>query len=117
MSRYRMSVVQYCFKTCQFLLLTPTYNCARIKLTTPRYGCSLCEMVFANHRGDGHDQEQDSEYDTRIVNTREVHSRHRHDAGDSQEYGAQVFAPSRAGRDASSATQSLLQAGSVQRAD
>ncbi len=42
-------------------VLTPTYNCARIKLTTPRYGCSLCEMVFANHRGDGHDQEQDSD--------------------------------------------------------
>src|SRR5258708_13410923 len=54
---------------------------------------------------------------SRIVNTREVHSRHRHDAGDSQEYGAQVLAPSRTGRDASSATQSSLQAGSVQRAD
>ena len=57
-------------------VLTPTYNCARIKLTTPRYGCSLCEMVFANHRGDGHDQEQDSEYHTRISKPEQVHSRH-----------------------------------------
>jgi hypothetical protein len=26
-------------------------------LTTPRYGCSLCEMYFTIHTGVSHDQE------------------------------------------------------------
>ncbi len=37
------------------------YNCAQIKLTTPRYGGSLWEMLLSMHPGDCHDQEQDSE--------------------------------------------------------
>ncbi|SRR5712692_1343096 len=44
-------------------LLTPTYNCARIKLTVPRDGGSLWEMPFNISAGDRHDQEQDSEQD------------------------------------------------------
>src|SRR6266699_7154098 len=86
------------------LLLTPEYNCARIKLTVPRTGCTLCELKFSSHTGGSHDQEQDSEYNTRIVSAREVHSRHRHHPGNSQEYGAQVSAPSGTGGHASSAT-------------
>src|ERR1700687_3455310 len=93
------------------------YTCARIKLTDPRYGCNLCEMLFTIHTGGSHEQEQDSEYDTRISNTREVHSRHRLDAGDCQEHGAQVFASPRAEHDTSPTAQSPLQAGSIQRAD
>src|SRR6266516_4800961 len=58
------------------LLLTTVYNCAQIKLTDPRDGCKLWEMLLSIPTGDGHDQEQDSEYDTRIISTREVHSRH-----------------------------------------
>src|SRR6266704_3440725 len=85
-------------------LLTPEYNCARIKLTVPRTGCTLCELKFSSHTGGSHDQEQDSEYNTRIVSAREVHSRHRHHPGNSQEYGAQVSAPSGTGGHASSAT-------------
>src|SRR5260221_7205643 len=87
-----------------FLILTPEYNCARIKLTVPRTGCTLCELKFSSHTGGSHDQEQDSEYNTRIVSAREVHSRHRHHPGNSQEYGAQVSAPSGTGGHASSAT-------------
>src|SRR6266700_6564876 len=85
-------------------VLTPEYNCARIKLTVPRTGCTLCELKFSSHTGGSHDQEQDSEYNTRIVSAREVHSRHRHHPGNSQEYGAQVSAPSGTGGHASSAT-------------
>src|SRR5258708_31126941 len=48
------------------LVLTTVYNCAQIKLTTPRYGGSLWEMLLSIPTGDGHDQEQDSEYHTRI---------------------------------------------------
>src|SRR6266516_1310592 len=58
------------------LVLTTVYNCAQIKLTDPRDGCKLWEMLLSIPTGDGHDQEQDSEYDTRIISTREVHSRH-----------------------------------------
>ena len=43
------------------LLLTPTYNCARIKLTAPRDGCKLRSMRLIIHPGGSHDQEQDSE--------------------------------------------------------
>src|SRR6266852_9510257 len=43
------------------------YTCARIKLTDPRDGGTLCEMLFTTHTGADHDQEQDSEYDTRFV--------------------------------------------------
>src|SRR5207302_562877 len=93
------------------------YNCARIKLTAPRDGCKLWSMRFIMHTGGSHDQEQDSEYDTRISNTREVHSRYCDQPGDRQEYGAQVSAPSRAVGDASSTAQSSLQTGSVQGAD
>src|SRR2546423_11175955 len=99
------------------LLLTPMYNCARIKLTTPRDGCKLWSMRFIIHPGGSHDQEQDSEYDTRISRTREVHSRHCDQLRAGQEYGGQVSAPSRALRDASSTAQSSLQARSVQRAN
>ncbi len=42
------------------------YNCAQIKLTAPRCGCSLWEMQFIISAGDSHDQEQDSEQDTRL---------------------------------------------------
>ncbi len=42
-------------------ILTPEYNCARIKLTVPRTGCTLCELKFSSHTGGSHDQEQDSE--------------------------------------------------------
>src|SRR2546423_4151863 len=98
-------------------LLTPMYNCARIKLTAPRDGCKLRSMSVIIPAGGSHDQEQDREQDTRISRARQIDSRHRDHLGASQEYGAQVFAPSRAGRHASSATQSSLQAGSVQRAD
>lgn len=45
------------------VLLTPTYNCARIKLTDPRNGGTLWKMLLSIPTGDGHDQEQDSEYD------------------------------------------------------
>src|SRR5258708_1039640 len=48
------------------ILLTTVYNCAQIKLTVPRYGCSLWEMQFIISAGDSHDQEQDSEQDTRL---------------------------------------------------
>ena len=47
-------------------LLTTAYNCAQIKLTVPRDGCSLWEMPFNISAGDSHDQEQDSEQDTRL---------------------------------------------------
>jgi len=43
-------------------VLTTVYNCAQIKLTTPRYGGSLWDMLLSIPTGDGHDQEQDSEY-------------------------------------------------------
>src|SRR5438128_8628165 len=62
-------------------------------------------MRFIMHPGGSHDQEQDSEYDTRISYTREVRSRHCDHLGDRQEYRAQVSAPSRAFGDASSTTQ------------
>ena len=42
-------------------LLTTVYNCAQIKLTTPRDGGSLWERLLRIPTGDGHDQEQDSE--------------------------------------------------------
>src|SRR6266446_8814964 len=48
------------------LILTTVYNCAQIKLTAPRDGCSLWEMPFNISAGDSHDQEQDSEQDTRL---------------------------------------------------
>src|SRR6266566_5613077 len=95
-------------------ILTTVYNCAQIKLTTPRYGGSLWEMVLSIPTGDGHDQEQDSEYHTRISQPRKVHSRHRAHLGHSQEHGAQIPAPPRTGRHAPSASQSSFQAGSVQ---
>src|SRR6266480_6143242 len=98
-------------------LLTPMYNCARIKLTAPRDGCKLWSMRLIIHPGGSHDQEQDSEYHTRIVSTREVHSRHRHHVRAGQEYGAQVSASSGTLEHAPSAAQSSLQARSVQRAD
>src|SRR6266849_10128287 len=98
-------------------LLTPMYNCARIKLTAPRDGCKLWSMRFIMHTGGSHDQEQDSEYDTRIVSTREVHSRHRHHVRVGQEYGAQISASSGTVEHAPSAAQSSFQTGSVQRAD
>src|SRR6266567_9038007 len=97
-------------------LSTTVYNCAQIKLTDPRDGGTLWKMLLSMPTGDGHDQEQDSEYDTRIVSAREVHSRHRDDPGHRQEYGAQVFASPRAGRHAPSATEPSIQTGSVQRA-
>src|SRR2546425_13333721 len=40
-------------------VLPTVYNCAQIKLTTPRDGGSLWEMVLSIPTGDGHDQEQD----------------------------------------------------------
>src|SRR6266487_3182714 len=91
-------------------LLTTVYNCAQIKLTDPRDGCKLWEMLLSIPTGDGHDQEQDSEYDTRIISTREVHSRHCDQPGHRQKYSAQVFAPSRAVCHAPSTTQSSFQA-------
>src|SRR5438874_1951903 len=94
-------------------LLTTVYNCAQIKLTTPRNGGSLWEMVLSIPTGDGHDQEQDSEYHTRISKPRQVHSRHCHHLGHSQEHGAQIPAPSRTGHHAPSASQSSFQARSV----
>src|SRR5438132_2555216 len=84
-------------------VLTPMYNCARIKLTVPRYGGSLWEMQFNISAGDRHDQEQDSEQDTRISRARQIDSRHRDQPGDRQKYGAQIPAPPRAGRHATSA--------------
>jgi len=45
-------------------ILTPVYNCARIKLTPPRYGCNVWSMSLVMHIGGSHDQEQDSEYHT-----------------------------------------------------
>src|SRR5260221_3194807 len=48
------------------VVLTTAYNCAQIKLTVPRDGCSLWEMPFNISAGDSHDQEQDSEQDTRL---------------------------------------------------
>src|SRR5256885_15978375 len=96
------------------VLLTTVYNCAQIKLTTPRYGGSLWEMVLSIPTGDSHDQEQDSEYHTRISKPRKVHSRHRDHLGHSQEHGAQIPAPPRTGRHAPSASQSSFQARSVQ---
>src|SRR6266852_2493212 len=100
----------------EILVLTPTYNCARIKLTVPRYGGSLWEMPFNISAGDRHDQEQDSEQDTRLSRARQIDSRHRDQPGDRQKYGAQIPAPPRAGRDATSAAESPLQTRSVQRA-
>src|SRR5258708_40121368 len=97
-------------------VLTPMYNCARIKLPAPREGGSLWEMPFNISAGDRHDQEQDSEQDTRISCTRQIDSRHRDQAGDRQKYGAQIPAPPRTGRHAPSAAQSPLQTRSVQRA-
>src|SRR5258708_35054121 len=97
-------------------VLTTAYNCAQIKLTVPRDGCSLWEMPFNISAGDSHDQEQDSEQDTRLSRARQIDSRHRHHAGDCQKYGAQIPAPSRAGRHAASAAQSPLQTRSVERA-
>src|SRR5436309_13653096 len=94
-------------------LLTTVYNCAQIKLTTPRDGGSLWEMLLSIPIGDGHDQEQDSEYHTRISKPRQVHSRHCHHLGHSQEHGAQIPAPPRTGRHAPSASQSSFQARSV----
>src|SRR6266704_6131752 len=99
------------------LVLTPMYNCARIKLTAPRDGCKLWSMRFIMYPGGSHDQEQDREYDTRIVSTREVHSRHRHHVRVGQEYGAQVSASSGTLEHAPSAAQSSLETGSLQRAD
>src|SRR6266480_4247115 len=98
-------------------ILTPMYNCARIKLTAPRDGCKLWSMRLIIHPGGSHDQEQDSEYHTRIVSTREVHSRHCHHARAGQEYGAQVSASSGIVEHAPSTAQSSLQARCVQRAD
>ena len=97
-----------------FQLLTPMYNCARIKLTAPRDGCKLWSMRLIIPPGGSHDQEQDSEYDTRISSPRQIDSRHRDPAWNSQEYGAQIPAPPRAVRDASPATQSSFQVRSVQ---
>src|SRR6266516_4569363 len=94
----------------QGIVLTTVYNCAQIKLTDPRDGCKLWEMLLSIPTGDGHDQEQDSEYDTRIISTREVHSRHCDQPGHRQKYSAQVFAPSRAVCHAPSTTQSSFQA-------
>src|SRR5712692_9663074 len=94
-------------------LLTTVYNCAQIKLTTPRYGGSLWEMVLSIPTGDGHDQEQDSEYHTRISKPGQVHSRHRDHIGHSQEHGAQIPAPPGTGRHAPPASQSSFQARSV----
>ena len=68
-------------------VLTTVYNCAQIKLTVPRDGGSLWEMPFNISAGDRHDQEQDSEQDTRISYTRQVDSRYRHHLGHSQEHG------------------------------
>ena len=42
-------------------VLTVVYNCAQIKLTDPGYGGTLGKMLLSIPRGDGHDQEQDSE--------------------------------------------------------
>src|SRR5260221_1156957 len=84
-----------------------------LKLTTPRYGGSLWEMVLSIPTGDGHDQEQDSEYHTRISKPGQVHSRHRDHIGHSQEHGAQIPAPPGTGRHAPPASQSSFQARSV----
>src|SRR5437667_7189842 len=54
------------------LVLTPVYNCARIKLTAPGKGCKLWSISFSMHTGGSHDQEQDNEYDTRISRARKV---------------------------------------------
>src|SRR2546429_9552257 len=48
------------------VVLTPMYNCARIKLTAPRDGCKLRGMSVIIPAGGSHDQEQGSEYHTRI---------------------------------------------------
>src|SRR6266480_2199379 len=98
-------------------LLTPMYNCARIKLTAPRDGCKLRSMRFIIHPGGSHDQEQDREYHTRISSARKVHSRHRHHVRAGQEYGAQISASSGTVGHAPSAAQPSLQTGSVQRAN
>src|SRR5260221_37770 len=95
------------------VLLTTVYNCAQIKLTIPRYGGSLWEKVLSIPTGDGHDQEQDSEYHTRISKPGQVHSRHRDHIGHSQEHGAQIPAPPGTGRHAPPASQSSFQARSV----
>ena len=94
-------------------VLTTVYNCAQIKLTTPRYGGSLWEMLLSIPTGDGHDQEQDSEYHTRISKPGKVHSRHRDHIGHSQEHSAQIPAPPGTGRHAPSTSQSSFQARSV----
>src|SRR5437660_981589 len=91
-------------------LLTTVYNCAQIKLTTPRYGGSLWEMVLSIPTGDGHDQEQDREYHTRISKPGQVHSRYRDHSGHSQEHGAQIPAPPGTGRHAPSASLTTFQA-------
>src|SRR6266567_970915 len=88
---------------------TTVYNCAQIKLTDPRDGCSLWSMRFIVHQGGSHDQEQDSEQDTRISHPRQIHSRHRDRAWHSQEYGAQIPASPRASRHASSPSQSSFE--------
>src|SRR5436305_13191610 len=100
----------------KLLLFTTVYNCAQIKLTGPRDGGSLWEMPFNISAGDRHDQEQDSEQDTRISRARQIDSRHRDQPGDRQKYRAQIPAPPRVGRHAASAAQSPLQTRSVQRA-
>ncbi len=97
-------------------VLTTVYNCARIKLTVPRDGSTLWSMRFIMHQGGSHDQEQDSEQDTRINSSRQIDSRHFNRAWHCQEYGAQIPAPSGVVCDASPATQSSFQAGSLQRA-
>jgi len=51
----------HAFTASDVLLLTPMYNCARIKLTAPRAGCKLWSMRVIMHTGGSHDQEQDSE--------------------------------------------------------
>ena len=48
-------------KLCWLLILTPMYNCARIKLTAPRDGCKLWSMSVIIPAGGSHDQEQDRE--------------------------------------------------------
>src|SRR6266567_4777404 len=99
------------FPRCE--LLTAVYNCVRIKLTTPRYGGTLWGMSVIIPTGDSHDQEQDSEYDTRISSTRQIDSADCHHIGNCQKYRAQIFATSGTGSHALSPAQSPLQARSI----
>src|SRR6266700_1454332 len=96
--------------TLRLRILTVVYNCAQIKLTDPGYGGTLGKMLLSIPRGDGHDQEQDSEQDTRISYARQVDSRHRDHLGYSPKHGAQIPAPPGTSRYAPSATQSPFQA-------